>query len=51
LIRRATQDTQDEPEQNEPDEVQPDDDFTREDFMRDLRKFLPDDNEGSDDPA
>jgi hypothetical protein len=41
---RKPEPTDDEPEPVEP-EVQPDEDFTREDFMRDLRKFVPRDNE------
>lgn len=43
-------DKKDQPSEDEPKpepEVEPDEDFTREDFMRDLRKFIPQENDGS----
>lgn len=39
-----------EPKDDEPEpepEVEPDEDFTREDFMRDLRKFIPNEDENT----
>lgn len=40
ITRSGAEQPSDEPEPVK-SEVQPDEDFTREDFMRDLRKFIP----------